>query len=453
MTEPQREPDRCSAPYRVRFDEAAPDGLVRTSVLLRYAQDLAWHHSALHGYDRAWYGERGLAWLARAAEVGVLGPMRVGDALVGTTQVIGWRRVWARRRTDFVDAPGGRWRGPMSIGSCSTAAAPRRACRASWSVASSPPPRRSRSAGSRLGTPPASAHRATWRVRPQELDPMDHVNNAVYADWLDEQISAAGGSDSSLRSRARSASSTPGRWKLARRSMARSGATTRAGRADSSTLAAARPSAAGSRRQRPARRDAIHGCRRRRHRRWRGHRWRGRGAPARGSRVHGASHPHRARSDLSPSLVGPLGGLDPPAVLDPGEHPAVAGVLRVAARRRRRRAARGRLSLPGDGRRRPRPRGQPCGPDRRGRGRRVAHAGGPGGAVPVDVGRRGGRSRRSVVRARAGSTATRSSRRSPAGARLGAELLTAEAAASRSRTAGSSRSASPTGRRVPAARW
>ncbi len=103
MTEPAREPDRCSSSYRVRFDEAAPDGLIRTSVLLRYAQDLAWYHSAQHGFTRAWYGERGLTWLARAAEVQILGPLRVGDEAVGTTQVVGWRRVWARRRTDFVD--------------------------------------------------------------------------------------------------------------------------------------------------------------------------------------------------------------------------------------------------------------------------------------------------------------------------------------------------------------
>ena len=48
-----REPDACSAPYRVRFDEAAPDGLIRTSVLLRYAQDLAWFHSARQGFHRA----------------------------------------------------------------------------------------------------------------------------------------------------------------------------------------------------------------------------------------------------------------------------------------------------------------------------------------------------------------------------------------------------------------
>jgi acyl-ACP thioesterase len=30
-------------------------------------------------------------------------------------------------------------------------------------------------------------------VRPQELDPMDHVNNAVYADWVDEAVIRRGG--------------------------------------------------------------------------------------------------------------------------------------------------------------------------------------------------------------------------------------------------------------------
>ncbi|HUP55363.1 MAG TPA: hypothetical protein VM408_07640, partial [Methylomirabilota bacterium] len=49
-----REPDACSAPFRVRFDEAAPDGRLRTSVLLRWAQDLAWFHSARRGFDRDW---------------------------------------------------------------------------------------------------------------------------------------------------------------------------------------------------------------------------------------------------------------------------------------------------------------------------------------------------------------------------------------------------------------
>src|SRR2546423_12970110 len=39
------------AGYRVRFDEAGPDGRIRTSALLRYAQDAAWrppHPPGLH---------------------------------------------------------------------------------------------------------------------------------------------------------------------------------------------------------------------------------------------------------------------------------------------------------------------------------------------------------------------------------------------------------------------
>jgi acyl-ACP thioesterase len=33
------------------------------------------------------------------------------------------------------------------------------------------------------------------RVRPSDLDPLDHVNNAVYVDWLEEALEAAGWRD------------------------------------------------------------------------------------------------------------------------------------------------------------------------------------------------------------------------------------------------------------------
>lgn len=188
-----REPDACSAPLRVRFDEAGADGLLRTSVLLRYAQDLAWYHSARRGFDRDWYREHGLTWLARAAEVAVGGEIRVGDEVTGTTRVVGWRRVWARRRTDFVDAAG------ALIGYThvdwvllDARGAPTRipvdfqpvfgAPDAPFPLARVP-----------LAEPPPEAIPSRFTVRPQELDPMDHVNNAVYADWLDEQVIAAGG--------------------------------------------------------------------------------------------------------------------------------------------------------------------------------------------------------------------------------------------------------------------
>lgn len=187
------EPDACSAPYRVRFDEAGPDGLLRTSALLRYAQDLAWHHSARRGFDRDWYRERGLTWLARTAEVAVEAPVRVGDELVGTTRVVGWRRVWARRRTEFVDGAGKlvAWTHVDWV-LLDARGAPTRipvdfqpvfgAPEAPFALARVP-----------LGEPGEDARSAQFAVRPQELDPMDHANNAVYADWLEEQVIAAGG--------------------------------------------------------------------------------------------------------------------------------------------------------------------------------------------------------------------------------------------------------------------
>ena len=44
-----------------------------------------------------------------------------------------------------------------------------------------------------LVEPTPDANAATFAVRPQELDPLDHVNNAVYADWLEEQVLSVGG--------------------------------------------------------------------------------------------------------------------------------------------------------------------------------------------------------------------------------------------------------------------
>jgi len=188
-----REPDICSAPYRVRFDEGGPDGLIRTSVLLRYAQDLAGHHSTIRGFGRDWYAERGLTWLVRAAEVAVVAPIGVGAELVGTTKAIGQRRVWARRRTDFVDAIG----------------APVAWVHIDWVLvdAGGAPTRIPPEFDAIFGTPaatfglarvdvgavPADVATLPITVRPQELDPMDHVNNAVYADWLDEAAIVAGG--------------------------------------------------------------------------------------------------------------------------------------------------------------------------------------------------------------------------------------------------------------------
>ena len=184
-----------SAPYRVRFDEAGPDGRLRTSALLRYAQDLAWVHSATLGFDRSWYGEQGLTWMVRAAELAVVAPILAGETLTGTTRVVGYRRVWSRRRSEFVDgedrpvawihidwvlldARGAPTRIPAVFEELFHGPA------ATIQLARVP-----------LGDPPAAAARRGFSVRPQELDPLGHANNAVHADWLDEAVIAAGDTD------------------------------------------------------------------------------------------------------------------------------------------------------------------------------------------------------------------------------------------------------------------
>ena len=182
------------AGYRVRFDEAGPNGLLRTSALLRYAQDIAWRHSEALGFDRAWYQERGLGWVVRGCELDVRAPIPIGHTLRVSTAVIGHRRIWARRfgecrladgrpaatvTTDWVllDARNRVVRIPDDFG-----------------VAFTNPEVKSEIL--RVEAPvDAPASVIELAVRPSDLDPLDHVNNAVYVDWLEEALEAAGWPD------------------------------------------------------------------------------------------------------------------------------------------------------------------------------------------------------------------------------------------------------------------
>lgn len=179
-------------PYRVRFDEAGPDGNLRTSALLRYAQDVGWQHSEARGLTREWYAERGLAWVVRAGAMGVVHPIPMGVTIEVTTRVAGYQRIWAQRRaecrlpdgtlaawvrTDWVmiDGRGRLTRIPADISE-----------RFPAPLLDEPLLRVT------LGDPPPEATRLSLTVRPHELDPMNHPNNAVYVDWLEETLLAAG---------------------------------------------------------------------------------------------------------------------------------------------------------------------------------------------------------------------------------------------------------------------
>jgi acyl-ACP thioesterase len=179
------------AGYRVRFDEAGPDGHARISALLRYAQDVAWRHSEDLGFDRGWYRERGLGWVVRGVDLEVREPIPMGHTLRVSTAVVGHRRIWARRLGECRLADG---RLAARITTDWVLLDQRnRVVRipADFGFAFANPEVQSEII--RVPGPhgaPARSHSLT--VRPADLDPIDHVNNAVYVDWLEEAIEAAG---------------------------------------------------------------------------------------------------------------------------------------------------------------------------------------------------------------------------------------------------------------------
>ena len=182
-----------TVPYRIRFDECGPDGMARTSAVLRYAQDIAWVHSERMGFDRDWYATRDLAWVVRAVELAILEPLPLGQTIALTTAVTGFRKVWARRRTEGRIGDGRLvlWGHTDWVMTDTRRGLPGRVPEAFPAAFDVPP-------GSfepgRVPVPPAPADAVRHRsaVRLQDLDPMGHVNNAAYVDYLEEALATAG---------------------------------------------------------------------------------------------------------------------------------------------------------------------------------------------------------------------------------------------------------------------
>jgi len=180
--------------YRVRFDEATPDGFAKTSALLGYLGDIAWRHSEVLGFPRAWYRERGLAWVVRALDLTLVAPIRDGDEIAVSTRLGGFRRVMARRRSEL-RAADGTLVGDVSVDWAMTDG--RSPVRIPGDFTGVPGIDLSPFAPTRVDLPPAPPGVSELRLVPRlrELDPQGHANNGVYPDWLDEAVAAAGGAD------------------------------------------------------------------------------------------------------------------------------------------------------------------------------------------------------------------------------------------------------------------
>ena len=214
-----------AAGYRVRFDEAGADGRIRTSALLRYAQDVAWRHSEALGFDRSWYLDRGRWWVVRAVDLEVVAPIAMGRTLRVSTAVAGHRRIWARRLAEAC----------LAEARVAEARVAEQGLAArivtDWVILDD--------AGRLVRIPPdfglsftnpelhgeilrvalpgegelGHASEIRFGVRPHDLDPMGHVNNAIYLDWVEEGLLATGADVAGLPRRCRLeylASAAPG---------------------------------------------------------------------------------------------------------------------------------------------------------------------------------------------------------------------------------------------------
>ena len=186
--------DTFTQTFRVRYEECGPGGTVHAAVYMRYVQDLAFAHSAALGYPLRWYETQRLFWLVRRIHLVVHAAARYGDDLHATTQVAGMRRVMARRRNeitragddalvasaivDWIFTHGGT--APTRVPDDFASAFPGFA----RSIAPLPLPE--------VQVPSGSVW-SPLRVRTSDTDAMEHANNAVYVDLLDDAVGRAGG--------------------------------------------------------------------------------------------------------------------------------------------------------------------------------------------------------------------------------------------------------------------
>ena len=183
-----------SQPFRVRYEECGAAGTLCAAVHLRYLQELAFAHSAALGYPLTRYETERLFWLVRRIHLTVHAPARYGQDLLATTQVVGMRRVLARRHNTVRRERDGTLLATADVDWILTAdcVAPTRipdemAARfpsQGEAIVSSPLQERQ---------PPTSIATISLRIRTSDVDAMGHANHPVYLDFLEDAVTRTGG--------------------------------------------------------------------------------------------------------------------------------------------------------------------------------------------------------------------------------------------------------------------
>jgi medium-chain acyl-[acyl-carrier-protein] hydrolase len=176
---------------RVRSYEVGRLGVIGLGTALRYCESLATDASAAIGFDRSWYVTHHTAWVVREMTIALGALPAIGEDLRLATWVSEFRRVQAQREYAIWRAATGRivvrasarWaycdtlRGQLTRISDEIVEAMKvPGCR----MAPQRPPQASKSPV--VGT----SSTLLLEARHYETDTQQHINNCVYADWLDE---------------------------------------------------------------------------------------------------------------------------------------------------------------------------------------------------------------------------------------------------------------------------
>lgn len=186
-----------TAHFRIRQYELDAHSNLPNSTLARLFQESATRASADAGFGVDWYSTHTSAWLVHELTLVRSQPIRYGDELAVTTWVSDFQRVRSHReylarnaKTDVIVARGRAYWVHINPASMTPARVPPEIVTRfdpngiSALVHSKP----------RAYPPPRfviDEFRATRRVQRYEADGMQHVNNAMYIDWLEEALADA----------------------------------------------------------------------------------------------------------------------------------------------------------------------------------------------------------------------------------------------------------------------
>jgi acyl-CoA thioester hydrolase len=196
--------------FRVRHYECDAYGHVNYANYLRYMQEAAFDATAAAGYDLARYEAMGRYWLARETDIEYLRPLRYGNSVQVKTWVADFRRVRSLRAYEFrrVD-PSTRLRAGSEelvarahtdwvlLDSATLRPTPiPQELKAAFFPEGLPEPAPSRPRFPSAPPPPPGVFQLRRRVEWRDIDPAQHVNNAVYLSYLEDcgvQVAAAHG--------------------------------------------------------------------------------------------------------------------------------------------------------------------------------------------------------------------------------------------------------------------